>query len=258
MNLHFATSRDGERIAFETEGHGPPIILLHGGGQNRRVWSQVGWNRQLAEHFKLIAIDIRGHGESSKPSNPAAYVTDRLCEDILSVADAAGVVRFSLWGYSYGGNIARYLAAQSQRVERFALIGVSFGPSADDSFRTTIQQMQQRWKPILDADLAGKLDVSEIPEPDRSAWVSGRVRVTLAWLSALLEWPSIEPTDMQCPTLWLVGTGNASAMRGVQQYRRDLDQTRVRLRLVEGITHPEELEKIEVMLPPLLEFMNAY
>jgi pimeloyl-ACP methyl ester carboxylesterase len=90
--------------------------------------------------FSVIAIDIRGHGESYKPADPAAYVIEQLCEDILSVADAAGVLRFSLWGYSYGGNIGRYLAASSQRVEYFAMIGVSFGPSADETFQEMIHQ----------------------------------------------------------------------------------------------------------------------
>jgi pimeloyl-ACP methyl ester carboxylesterase len=256
MDTHFATSSDGTHIAYDVTGSGPGLVLLHGGGQDRQAWHKAGWTERLTGHFCVIAIDIRGHGESAKPTDPAAYSIDRLCEDILVVADAAGAQRFSLWGYSYGGNIGRYLAARSDRVERFAIIGVPFGPSADDNFRRMIQQMQQRWKPVMDADRAGTLDVAQIPEKDRPAWRGGQVKVVLAWLGALLEWPPVEPADIRCPTLWLVGTANATGMQGVTRYKGKLDGTRVRVALVEGLTHPEELDKVDQVLPMLLEFMS--
>lgn len=257
MDFQIAVSRDGGRIAYEVAGSGPAVVLLHGGGQDRHVWRKTGWIHQLTGRFQVVAIDIRGHGQSYKPTNSAAYDIDQLCDDILCVADAAGVSRFSLWGYSYGGNIGRYLAARSQRVERFAMIGVSFGPPADESFREMIHQMQTHWKPILDAEDAGALDIGDIPEQDRSFWLNGQVRVMLAWLGALLDWPPIEPADMQCPTLWLVGTSNASAMRGVKSYQGNLNDTRVRLALVERLTHSEELERVDLTLPELLRFMGG-
>lgn len=244
MGAQFAISRDGGRIAYETTGSGPSLVLLHGGGQNRRVWHDTGWTEYLANHFQVIAVDIRGHGESCKPHTRAEYGIERLCDDILAVADAAGVSRFHLWGYSYGGNIGRYLAARSRRVERFAMIGVQFGPAADEGFREMILQMQQRWRPVLEAAQAGTLDIGEIPERERDLWLSGQVPVMLAWLGALLEWPSVEPQDMQCATLWIAGTLNASAMRGVDHYREQLQQTRVHVVLVDGINHVEELEKM--------------
>jgi pimeloyl-ACP methyl ester carboxylesterase len=257
VDFQIAVSSDGGRIAYEVAGSGPAVVLLHGGGQDCHVWRKTGWIHQLTGRFQVVAIDIRGHGQSSKPTNSAAYHIDQLCDDILCVADAAGVSRFSLWGYSYGGNIGRYLAARSQRVERFAMIGVSFGPSADESFREMIHQMQTHWKPILDAEDAGALDIGDIPEQDRSFWLNGQVRVMLAWLGALLDWPPIEPADMQCPTLWLVGTSNASAMRGVKSYQGNLNDTRVRLALVERLTHSEELERVDLTLPELLRFMGG-
>lgn len=254
MGTQFAISRDGGRIAYETAGSGPCLVLLHGGGQNRRVWRDTGWTEKLANHFQVIALDMRGHGESCKPLTRAEYGIERLCDDILAVADAVGVSAFQLWGYSYGGNIGRYLAARSQRVERFAMIGVSFGPAVDEGFRAMILQMQERWRPVLEAEHAGTLDIGEIPEGERGLWISGQIPVMFAWLGALLEWPSVEPRDMQCATLWIAGTLNASAMRGVEHYRKQLEQTRVRVALVDGLDHAGELERAELMLPALLEF----
>ena len=93
-------------------------------------------------------------------------------------------------------------------------------------------------------------------QPSR-LWSSGQVQVMLAWLGALLDWPPIEPADIQCPTLWLVGTSNASAMRGVKSYQGNLHDTRARLALVERLTHSEELERVDLTLPELLRFMGG-
>ncbi len=256
MSTQFATSTDGTRICYEVAGNGPAIVLLHGGGQDRHVWRKAGWTDRLAARFCVIALDLRGNGESAKPIDPEAYSIDLLCDDILAVADAAHAQRFSLWGFSYGGNIGRYLAARSNRVEWFAMIGVSFGPSADDNFRGMIQEMQQRWKAIIDADRAGMLDVAQIPEKDQPAWRSGQVKVMLGWLSALLEWPPVEPTEVRCPTLWVVGTANSAAMQGIKHYEGKLDGTPVQVILVEGLTHAEELENVDQVLPALLKFMS--
>jgi pimeloyl-ACP methyl ester carboxylesterase len=128
----------------------------------------------------VVALDIRGHGESCKPRTGAEYGIERICDDILAVTDAAGASGFRLWGYSYGGNIGRYLAARSQRVERFAMIGVEFGPAADEGFRGTIEQMQEHWRPVLEAERDGTLDIGEIPERERGAWLSGQIPVMLA------------------------------------------------------------------------------
>lgn len=52
-------------------------------------------------------MDLRGHGESDLPEDPADYAINKLCQDILAVADACEVERFSLWGMSYGGKVGR-------------------------------------------------------------------------------------------------------------------------------------------------------
>src|SRR5579871_5477865 len=110
MPTAFATSPDGVAIAYETLGSGPPLILLHGGGLSRRSWFDAGYPQRLAERFQVIAVDARGHGESGKPPERAAYSPERLTADVLAVADACDADRFDLVGYSFGGNTGRYVA----------------------------------------------------------------------------------------------------------------------------------------------------
>src|SRR6185369_7846118 len=70
MSTSFVISPDGTRIAYDATGEGSAIILLHGGWQTRQNWHNVGYVEQLKNNFKVIAIDIRGNGESDNPTEP--------------------------------------------------------------------------------------------------------------------------------------------------------------------------------------------
>ncbi len=252
----FATSHDGTRIAYDITGTGPVLMLLHGGGQTRRVWHETGYVDRLRERFTVIAVDMRGNGESDKPTDVDAYAIDRLCEDLLAVADAAGGRRFTIWGFSYGGNVGRYLAARSDRVEAMAIMGIPFGPAASGAFRQTILGLRAKWVPILQAHRAGTFDPHTLSDADRAVWQRGTVPLTLAWLSAMLDWPAVEPKDLRCRTLWLVGSANESAMESVRQHEGKLSETSVTLVVLPGLTHRDELVKIDQVLPRLEQFAN--
>ena len=75
-------SRDGTGIHFETVGHGPPLVLHHGLGENALSWARKGFLDVLAERFLLVLLDARGHGRSGKPHEPAAYTLERRVEDV--------------------------------------------------------------------------------------------------------------------------------------------------------------------------------
>jgi len=251
-----ATSPDGTRIAYDVIGRGPALMLLHGGGQTRRAWHDAGYVDRLRSRFTVIAVDLRGNGASDKPTDSDAYRIDRLCEDLLAVADAAGARRFTIWGFSYGANVGRYLAARSDRVDGMVVIGIPFGAPAAGSFRQVIIGLREKWLPILEAARAGNLDVNALSDADRTTWQRGTVPVGLAWMSAMLEWPAIEPEDLRCRSLWLVGSSNPAAMDSVRTYESRLPQTRVSLALVEGLTHEQELLEIDQVLPRLEDFMQ--
>lgn len=216
----FVTSADGTRIAYDVRGSGPAIVLLHGGGQTRQVWHRAGYVERLAKEFTVVTVDIRGNGDSDKPSSPEAYQFERINADILAVADAVKAPRFALWGFSYGANVGRYLASRSDRVNAMVYIGINFGPAVGGRF--------------LDA-------VKKMPAPP-------------VWITAMLTYPPVEPADMRCPTLWLVGSNNEIAMDSAKEYRDRLAGTRVTLEVIDGLNHPQELDRIERVLPVEMAF----
>jgi pimeloyl-ACP methyl ester carboxylesterase len=250
----FVTSKDGTKIAYETAGSGPAIILLHGAGQTRAEWQRTEYVKRLAPNFTVISVDLRGNGESDKPTKVEAYAIDRFVEDLLAVADAAGAQRFHIWGYAYGGIIGRSVAARTDRVRSLAYIGVPFGPAASGLYKEAIEGFRARWQPVIAAQESGKLDRSTISPGDYEALTKGGIKLAVAWQGALLEYPPMEPAEVKVPTLWMVASGDTDAMASVKAYEGKLAGTKVTLAMVDGPTHSETLQRIDLTIDKLIEF----
>jgi pimeloyl-ACP methyl ester carboxylesterase len=120
----YATSDDGARVAFSSEGGGPPVLLIHGFAANRLSWWSNGWAPALiAAGFRVIALDLRGHGESDKPRDPARYGDHKL-DDILAVLKAADAPVADVMGYSMGSIVSiGFLMRHPHRLRRAVLGG---------------------------------------------------------------------------------------------------------------------------------------
>ena len=105
MSDEFSTvkSADGTVIAYERHGQGPAVVLIHGWLFSRAAFERQV-NGELAERCRVIAYDLRGHGESGKPDNPAAYADGTLwAADLDCVLQAVGMERPVLAGWSLPG-----------------------------------------------------------------------------------------------------------------------------------------------------------
>jgi pimeloyl-ACP methyl ester carboxylesterase len=123
----FATAADGTAIAYETQGEGPPVVLVHGFGASRTItWANTNWYQTLTRAGRrLVAIDCRGHGQSGKPHDQPSYEEGRMATDILTVLDLLGIAKADIIGYSMGGYLAiRLMSDAPHRVRRTVLAGV--------------------------------------------------------------------------------------------------------------------------------------
>lgn len=104
----------GVPIYYEIHGDGMPLVLLHGLTVSfQRNFRATGWVEPLtAAGFQVIGIDLRGHGASGKPHAQAAYGLPNFGGDVLRLLDFLKLNRPNLMGYSLGGHVALYLAAQ--------------------------------------------------------------------------------------------------------------------------------------------------
>jgi pimeloyl-ACP methyl ester carboxylesterase len=118
-------THDGIEIAYLDEGEGDPILLIHGFASNRVVnWVEPGWVKLLvADGRRVIAMDNRGHGESAKLYDPAAYTALAMAEDARALLDHLGIGRADVMGYSMGARITAFLAMAHPERVRSAIFG---------------------------------------------------------------------------------------------------------------------------------------
>jgi pimeloyl-ACP methyl ester carboxylesterase len=112
-------------IAYLDEGQGDPIVLVHGFASNREVnWTYPGWvSTLIGAGRRVIALDNRGHGESTKLYDPADYHTPKMAEDVRALLDHLGIARADVFGYSMGARIIAFLAAAHPERVRSAILG---------------------------------------------------------------------------------------------------------------------------------------
>jgi pimeloyl-ACP methyl ester carboxylesterase len=261
MNTCFTTSPDDVHIAYEVSGSGPAIMLLHGGGSSRQEWHEGGYLERLGNDFTVITVDLRGHGESDRPTDPACYTSEKMGEDLLAVADACGVDRFILCGYSLGGNVGRYLAARSERVANMIMIGNPLGAGVAGEWRQLAVDFRARWTPVVQSQVGvfdpGLLSPQDQEDIRHLSFPGELVPAILALSSAMLEWPVLGPADIRCPSLWLFGSENKIAADSFKEYEQSLRQAKIIVAIFEGFTHEQEVEEIDQVLPLMLAFVRA-
>lgn len=118
---------DGAAIHARIGGSGPPLLLLHGYPQTHVIWHKIA--PALAERFTVVATDLRGYGDSSKPESDdrhAAYSKRAMAADQVAVMAALGFGRFSVVGHDRGGRVAHRLVRDHEdRVHRWAVLDIA-------------------------------------------------------------------------------------------------------------------------------------
>jgi pimeloyl-ACP methyl ester carboxylesterase len=116
---------DGVEIAFFDEGEGEPIVLVHGFGSNKEVnWVAPGWVSTLTRAGRrVIALDNRGHGASSKLYDPADYHSALMAGDVRALIDHLGLSRADVMGYSMGARNTTFLTIANPEHVRSAVLG---------------------------------------------------------------------------------------------------------------------------------------
>ncbi|MCS5635552.1 MAG: alpha/beta fold hydrolase [Myxococcota bacterium] len=117
---------DGTRIHYEARGEGPPLLLTHGYAATSRMWqTQL---ESLSKNRKVIAWDIRGHGRSVCPADPAAYSLEACMGDMIALLDHVEAPLAVAGGLSLGGYISlAFRLAHPERVRGLVLVDTGPG-----------------------------------------------------------------------------------------------------------------------------------
>ena len=127
---HTFPAADGLTLAYHEIGSGRPVVLLHGYiSPALDTWMRSGAaSGLLAAGRRLIMPDMRGHGESAKPHEPAAYPPDALIADVQALIAHLGLTAYDLAGYSLGARVGARLMALGARPGRAVLGGTGLDP----------------------------------------------------------------------------------------------------------------------------------
>jgi pimeloyl-ACP methyl ester carboxylesterase len=141
---------NGIKLFYATIGHGPAVVLLHGGLANSDYWgNQV---RALAPHHQVILVDSRGHGRSGRNATPFGY--DLMANDVVALLDHLGLRRADIVGWSDGAIIGIDLALRHRdrigRVFAFAantnLSGLNMGVEKNANFAAFIRRAGEEYR----------------------------------------------------------------------------------------------------------------
>ena len=110
-------NNEGVQIHYQVRGEGEALLLVHGMFENWKTWRNQGFVEALQDAYQLIMIDVRGHGLSDKPHDPALYDVRLLVNDLVAVLDDLNVNKAHYLGYSMGGWIG--FATAKYAPERF-------------------------------------------------------------------------------------------------------------------------------------------
>ena len=181
---------DGARIWFQAFGAGPPVVLLHGGLANSRYWGdQVP--ALVRAGYRVILIDSRGHGRSSRDDRPYTY--ELMASDVVAVMDRLGVDKAAVAGWSDGAIIGLVMAIRSPaRLTRVFAFAANMDPSGvkpDVDRNPTFARFEARAAkdyaalsptPRGYADFAQAINRMWATEPDYKAADLARIRTPVA------------------------------------------------------------------------------
>jgi len=175
-------SFDGTRLAYELDGDGTPVLLLHGFATDAFInWVRPGMIDALNRaNFQTIALDQRGHGMSDKPHSDEAYAKDAMVRDAQALLDHLSLERVLGLGYSMGGRNMLSLITTDDRVRAAVLGGVGgnmldargFGSAISDAMlaedkSTITNSFAKSFRDFADLTRADKIALAAVMRQSR-------------------------------------------------------------------------------------------
>jgi len=123
---HVFTAHDGALLAWHELGEGPAVVLLHGLFSDADTnWIRFGHAAEIARRgFRVVMPDLRAHGTSAKPHDPASYPPDILADDGLALIAHLGLAGYDLGGYSLGARTAVRMVVKGASPARLIVAGM--------------------------------------------------------------------------------------------------------------------------------------
>jgi len=190
---------NGIKIWYASFGRGEPVLLIHGGLANSNYWGhQV---RALLKHYRVVVMDSRGHGRSSRNEQPYGY--DLMASDVLALMDHLGIKKAAIVGWSDGAIIGLDIAMHHpERVSRLFAFAANSDPSGvadiakSDVFNAYIERAGEEYKRL---------------SPTPTEYKSFVEQITKMW-ETQPNWTEADLAAIKVPT-WIVDADHEEAIK---------------------------------------------
>lgn len=256
---------NGALLYYEVAGDGPPLVLIHAGIADCRMWD--GQMEELGRRHTVVRYDVRGFGRSDMPPEPFSHR-----DDLRSLLDVLGLERVALLGASMGGGIAIDTTLESPaRVTALIAVGAALGGSQPSA------ALLERWGEIDALAEAGNLGAAV--ELELAMWVDGpgrrrdqvdpTVRERVREMNTAIFERSLQPqgtpqpldppaagrlAEIGAPTLVIVGDGDVPDMLATAD-RLAAGIRGARKAVIHGVAHLPNMERPAEFNRLVLEFL---
>ena len=264
IETDFATVRKG-KMYFEKVGMGKPLLLLHSGIADRRMWA--GQCSEFSRHFQVIMPDFRGYGKSPAPNGPFRHY-----EDIHALIQHLGVASVNIAGCSLGGKAAIEMAiAYPEMVGRLVLIapgmtGYEYRDKETLAKDAILEELIASGKREEVADMLVDIWVVGLKRHreavDSAARALVREMILDNYASVIDKYPETPPgfdmmsrlVEIRIPTLVMIGDSDLPDMQAISQLVADRIRGAKRL-LIPGAAHLPNLENSILFNQSVIDFL---
>ena len=252
---------DGCQLHYEDYGHGTPVLLIHGLGS-----STLDWEFQipvLSARYRVLALDVRGHGRSDKPRERYRMVD--FADDVAALIEHLQLPPVHLVGISMGGMIGFQLGVDQPHLLRSLTI-VNSAPEVKAHNLRERLEIAKRWllARLLPLEtLAKALGKLLFPRPEQAElrrkveqrWPRNDKRAYLASLDAIIGWGVRERLQrITCPTLVISADRDYTPIEHKQAYVTELPDAR--LQVIDNSRHATPLDQPQHFNTVLLDFLG--
>jgi 2-succinyl-6-hydroxy-2,4-cyclohexadiene-1-carboxylate synthase len=269
---------ENANVYYDERGTGEPLILLHGFTVSSEYWIKTGVALKLAERYRVITMDLRGHGQSAPTASPHGYNARAIGEDLDTLADALNLSSFHLLGHSTGGIVAaRYAMRRHDRLSGLMLLSASsatslvpqYDPQARRRFADAFSKQFRAggWEEIIAAfhDQPGPLLEGMERHPDgQRLWgtyeqlIQANNPLALAVFAQSFFWdPDFRREQLRrisCPTLVMVGEHDTTFLEPSKVLAEEIPGSR--LVILDDVGHLLGLEAPDRTVAEILNFLQ--
>jgi pimeloyl-ACP methyl ester carboxylesterase len=236
------------------------VVLTHGLGDCAELWSSLA--EALADSYRVVAWDMRGHYRSEAPEDLSQYTQDLVVEDLRALCDHLGIERAVQGGHSLGGYTAlRFYEAYPDRVAALILHGTGPGyrkPEGSQAWTDQLAKLADWQERHFDPDVSGRLPAKElrVGAPALGTVAQHLVRGVAGVERGVMAHPRFtDATEIGVPTLVVVGENDKNYLASADYFAAKLPDGRKVV--VKEAGHPAMLDRPEVVNAAIREFLDS-